>query len=153
MKRPFVDSALLGAPLSLGDLSRATGIPERRLRYYIEVGAVSPAIGRTRAAHYNSSHVRQVLAVVKALKDSRPITGLANRKGQEGPDTGAGLAPDWPAARMTANYRLTEHLSLVAEPALDAREKRLLKVLRAAARDFLMTKHGDSHGIRASAKR
>lgn len=152
MKQSLVVDAQVGALLTLRDLSAATGVSERRLRHYIEVGAVSPATGRTRAARYEARHIQEVVAVLKALKEGTPIIGMATREDQRRRAAAAGLASDWPAVRKPVIYQLTEHLALVAEGALDPREKRLLNALKATARDFLTKKHGEAHGVHASSK-
>lgn len=152
MKQSLVVDAQVGAMLTLRDLSEATGVSERRLRHYIEVGAVSPATGRTRAARYEARHIQEVVAVLKALKEGTPIAGLATREDQRRRAAAAGLPSDWPAVRKPVVYQLTQHLVLVAETSLDPREKRLLNVLKATARDFLTKKDGEANGIHASSK-
>lgn len=141
--------AQVGAPLTLRDLSEATGVSERRLRHYIEVGALSPAIGRTRAARYDARHLQEVVAVLTALNEGRPIAGMATQEDQRRRATAAGLASDWPAVRKPVIYQLTEHLALVAEAHLEPREKRLLNVLKTTARDFLTKKQAKAHDIHA----
>jgi DNA-binding transcriptional MerR regulator len=50
---------------SAEQLSQLTDIPKRTIRYYIQLGLVDRPIGETRAAHYVSAHLEQLLRVKK----------------------------------------------------------------------------------------
>ena len=45
------------------DLANIAGIPRRTIRYYVGMGLLNRPIGETRAAHYTSEHLRQLLEI------------------------------------------------------------------------------------------
>ncbi len=50
---------------SLDDLCSLSDTSKRTVRYYIQIGLVDPPIGSTKAAHYLSKHLDQLLTVRK----------------------------------------------------------------------------------------
>jgi len=54
---------------SLDELCTLTDLPKRTVRYYMQMGLVDRPIGETRAAHYLSAHLDQLLKV-KQLSDA-----------------------------------------------------------------------------------
>jgi DNA-binding transcriptional MerR regulator len=51
--------------LSLSDLAALVELPERTVRYYIQLGLVDRPDGETRAARYGARHVEQLVAIRK----------------------------------------------------------------------------------------
>jgi DNA-binding transcriptional MerR regulator len=54
---------------SLDELCTLTDLPKRTVRYYMQIGLVDRPIGETRAAHYLTAHLDQLLKV-KQLSDA-----------------------------------------------------------------------------------
>ena len=54
---------------SLDELCTLTDLPKRTVRYYMQMGLVNRPIGETRAAHYLTAHLDQLLKV-KQLADA-----------------------------------------------------------------------------------
>jgi DNA-binding transcriptional MerR regulator len=54
---------------SLVELCTLTDLPKRTVRYYMQMGLVNRPIGETRAAHYLTAHLDQLLKV-KQLTDA-----------------------------------------------------------------------------------
>ena len=54
---------------SLDELCTLTDLPKRTVRYYMQMGLVDRPIGETRAAHYLTAHLNQLLKV-KQLTDA-----------------------------------------------------------------------------------
>jgi DNA-binding transcriptional MerR regulator len=50
---------------SLDELAALADLPRRTVRYYIQLGLVDRPVGETRAAHYTTRHVEQLLAIRK----------------------------------------------------------------------------------------
>lgn len=48
---------------SLDELAALAELPRRTVRYYIQLGLVDRPIGETRAAHYTSKHLEQLLQI------------------------------------------------------------------------------------------
>lgn len=55
---------------SVEELSQLTDLPKRTIRYYIQLGLVDRPVGETKAAHYLSTHLEQLLRV-KLLTDAK----------------------------------------------------------------------------------
>ncbi|MCX8028194.1 MAG: MerR family transcriptional regulator [Thermodesulfovibrionales bacterium] len=54
---------------TIEELVEITGIPRRTIRYYIQIGLISPPAGRGRGGFYNDSHVSDLLRI-KELQQS-----------------------------------------------------------------------------------
>ena len=50
---------------SLDELCTLVELPKRTVRYYIQLGLVDRPVGETRAAHYTSSQLEQLLSIRK----------------------------------------------------------------------------------------
>lgn len=50
---------------SLDDLCTLVELPKRTIRYYVQLGLVDRPVGETRAAHYTSRHLEQLLQIRK----------------------------------------------------------------------------------------
>ena len=50
-------------PFTLDELCTLTDLTKRTVRYYMQLGLVERPIGETRAAHYTSRHLEQLLRV------------------------------------------------------------------------------------------
>jgi DNA-binding transcriptional MerR regulator len=55
--------------LSIDDLCTLSNLSKRTVRYYMQMGLVDRPVGETRAAHYTSKHLDQLLRV-KQLADA-----------------------------------------------------------------------------------
>lgn len=54
--------------MTVSQLARRTGIPPRRIRYYVSVRLLPPPVGRGRAAHYTERHLER-LQQITALRE------------------------------------------------------------------------------------
>ena len=61
MKRPETSTRTY----SLDELCTLSELPRRTVRYYIQLGLVDRPVGETRAAHYTSHHLEQLLQIRK----------------------------------------------------------------------------------------
>ena len=61
MKRPETPSRTY----SLDELCTLVELPKRTVRYYIQLGLVDRPVGETRAAHYSSRQLEQLLTIRK----------------------------------------------------------------------------------------
>ena len=61
MKRPETPTRTY----SLDELCTLSELPKRTVRYYIQLGLVDRPVGETRAAHYTSHHLEQLLQIRK----------------------------------------------------------------------------------------
>ena len=58
---------------SIDELCVITNLPKRTVRYYIQLGLVDRPIGETKAAHYLSQHLDQLLRVKKLTEARVPL--------------------------------------------------------------------------------
>jgi len=58
---------------SIDELCVITNLPKRTVRYYIQLGLVDRPIGETKAAHYLSKHLDQLLRVKKLTEARVPL--------------------------------------------------------------------------------
>jgi len=58
---------------TLDALSQLTDLPKRTIRYYIQLGLVDRPVGETRAAHYMTTHLDQLLRVKKLAESRVPL--------------------------------------------------------------------------------
>lgn len=58
---------------SIDELCVITNLPKRTVRYYIQLGLVDRPIGETKAAHYLSHHLYQLLRVKKLTEARVPL--------------------------------------------------------------------------------
>lgn len=141
----------LGAPdatpprLSRTDLLKMAGITSRQLTYYIQCGAVSPPIGRTRSAAYTLDHVKQAKRVRHHLSSEMTVAQIAeafSRGGKGLQKLRRSTAPAWPRQAQRATiYRVSEGIHVFASEELLPTEtfiiKRLLKAGELTAKERL----------------
>ena len=58
---------------SIDELCVITNLPKRTVRYYIQLGLVDRPVGETKAAHYLSEHLDQLLRVKKLTEARVPL--------------------------------------------------------------------------------
>jgi len=49
--------------LSIGELSDATGVTRRTIRFYVQRGLLPPPLGGGRGSYYTEAHLLRLLAV------------------------------------------------------------------------------------------
>lgn len=63
MAAPFQRLPMTTKTFTLDELCALTDSPKRTVRYYMQIGLVDRPIGETRAAHYLSRHLEQLLRI------------------------------------------------------------------------------------------
>lgn len=63
MAAPFQRLLMTTKTFTLDELCALTDSPKRTVRYYMQIGLVDRPIGETRAAHYLSRHLEQLLRI------------------------------------------------------------------------------------------
>jgi len=66
-----------GARFSLSDLARASGIPERTIRFYIQEGIVPRPEGVRRGAYYQVRHLEALLTASRLVASGMSLTAVA----------------------------------------------------------------------------
>ncbi len=65
---------------TLEALASECDVSLRQVRRWIRQGAVSPGTGRMRSGNFTHEHVRQVLAIKRALDNQVTLADLAERR-------------------------------------------------------------------------
>ena len=64
------------AQFSLEDLCKATGLPQRTVRYYIQTGLIERPEGAGRGAFYGQRHLDQLLLVVACQRKGMSLDAI-----------------------------------------------------------------------------
>lgn len=97
------------ARLTLEDLCKATGLPQRTVRFYIQTGLVDRPEGAGRGAFYTQRHLDQLLLVVASQRKGLSLDAIREFATQPG------AAPAAPASsRVHGSVEVWSHL-LIAD--------------------------------------
>ncbi|MCX2727538.1 helix-turn-helix domain-containing protein [Thermomicrobium sp. 4228-Ro] len=76
--------------LSIHELAERSGVPPRRIRYYVAKGLLPPPLGRGPSARYGRQHLERLRAI-KELRERRlGLEAIRERFAQSWPETPAG---------------------------------------------------------------
>ena len=97
---------------SLAEIAALVELPERTVRYYIQLGLVDRPIGETRAAHYLPSHLEQLLQIRKWTAAGVSLERIRELLSGEPPPVpqrprGAGSVEVWSHLVVTDGVELT----------------------------------------------
>jgi DNA-binding transcriptional MerR regulator len=100
---------------SLDELAALADLPRRTVRYYIQLGLVDRPVGETRAAHYTTWHVEQLLAIRKWTQAGVSLERIRELLSGEVPPVpprprGAGSVEVW------SHLVLADSVELMLEP-------------------------------------
>jgi DNA-binding transcriptional MerR regulator len=100
---------------SLDELAALADLPRRTVRYYIQLGLVDRPVGETRAAHYTTRHVEQLLAIRKWTQAGVSLERIRELLSGEVPPVpprprGAGSVEVW------SHLVLADSVELMLEP-------------------------------------
>jgi len=135
------DPAAPPPTLSLAELAALVELPERTVRYYIQLGLVDRPDGETRAARYAHRHLEQLLAIRKwqragvSLERIRELLQAPEPAPDQAPPArprGAGTVEVW------SHLVVADGVELTLEPGragLDAAQVR--ELFRAVTRAYL----------------
>jgi DNA-binding transcriptional MerR regulator len=110
-----MDPSTPPARYTLDELASLVGLPRRTVRYYIQLGLVSRPTGETRAAYYTTTHLEQLLTVVKYTKTGISLERIADllREPQTPPPV---AAPRVGMVEVRSHLTLADGVELVIEP-------------------------------------
>lgn len=121
---------------SLFELASLVDLPERTVRYYIQLGLVDRPEGETRAARYSQRHVEQLLEIRKwqqaglSLERIRELLADPSAKGPPPRRRGAGTVEVWSHLVIDEGVELTINPS--AAGLTSAQVRRLFQEVAAA---------------------
>jgi DNA-binding transcriptional MerR regulator len=121
--------------LSIHELATRSGVPARRIRYYIAEGLLPPPRGRGRAAHYGPEHL-EGLQAIQALR--RQHVGLDEiRRRLQPHDRTAGTAGARVDGALWHHWELRPGVLLLARADLGERELGRVEALVSMAQRLL----------------
>jgi DNA-binding transcriptional MerR regulator len=80
-----VDQDDMPEVMSASQLANRTGVPVRRIRFYVAEGLLSPPQGRGRAAHYTTAHLERLQQIIALRESNLGLDEIKERLGD--PDT------------------------------------------------------------------
>lgn len=66
-----------GSRFSLSDLARASGVPERTIRFYIQQGLVPRPEGSKRGSYYEAKHLEALLTTARLVASGLSLSAVA----------------------------------------------------------------------------
>ena len=104
---------------TLDELATLAELPRRTVRYYIQIGLVSPPEGRGPGAHYGPRHLEQLLTIRKWQGAGLSLERI--RELLAGEEGGAPVPPPRPRGRgaveVWSHVVVDEGIELLIEPA------------------------------------
>jgi DNA-binding transcriptional MerR regulator len=70
--------------MTIRQLSTLSGVPARRIRYYVHEGLLAPPLGQGRAAHYGSDHLIRLREVQRLRNLNIGLDEIRRRLGEPG---------------------------------------------------------------------
>ncbi|NLI48743.1 MAG: MerR family transcriptional regulator [Acidobacteria bacterium] len=135
---------------SIGELSEATGVSRRTIRYYVQRGLIPPPLGAGRGHYYTTAHLERLRRIRSLQDDALSLDAIAARLDGAGP---ADVATEPPVAGPSALW-----LRLPVAPGLEvhleggrfrispARLQRLAQAVAACCRDIVPPLEGTETG-------
>lgn len=78
-RRRAVPIRATGPTWSITALASEAGVTERRIRKWIEKGALMPAIGRGVNAYYTAEHLERIRLILTILDDNMTLADIRDR--------------------------------------------------------------------------
>jgi len=136
--------------LSIGELSDATGVTRRTIRYYVQRGLIPPPLGAGRGHYYTAAHLERLRRIRYLQDDALSLDAIAARLDGPAPSDGAAEAPGaGPSAlwlRLQVAPGLEVHLEGGRFRVSPARLRRLAQAVAACCRDIVPPLEGTETG-------
>lgn len=148
LKAIMRDKASRGMTLTRGELVLATGLSERQLRHYIQIGTIDRHAGPAKAPHYTLRHIQQADETRKYIAEQIPLARLADKRA----DTASakrhrGPPSDWASSIASQTMKLSEHLVVLSLGTLSPQEKLLRREIRLLAWEMLVEASSRGHTV------
>jgi DNA-binding transcriptional MerR regulator len=138
----IMDNNHLPEQPSLAELSAATGIPGRTIRFYIAQGLLAGPQTSGRTAHYTLDHVGRLQAIQKAKQEGLTLGEIRRRL--DGPEE----KPGSPAPAPIEVFCLCPEVTVLLRADAPARRrKRLLEALAAFSRAVASNDPSPAHTL------
>lgn len=70
--------------MTISQLARRSGVPARRIRYYVSERLLPPPVGRGRAAHYTDQHLERLRQISTLREVNLSLDEIRERLGEPG---------------------------------------------------------------------
>jgi DNA-binding transcriptional MerR regulator len=122
--------------MSVSQLARQTGVPARRIRYYVSERLLPLPIGRGRASHYTTAHLERLQQII-ALRESN--LGLEEIRDRLGEVESVSSERETPTAFPVTwqRWEIVPGVEIHAREDLDARTLSTVRVMVGAVRHVL----------------
>lgn len=74
-----------GPRFAIGELADAAGVSRRAVRFYVQRGLLAPPLGVGRGAHYDASHLAQLLEIKRRQEAGVSLDAIADTFALAGP--------------------------------------------------------------------
>ncbi|HEU4793953.1 MAG TPA: helix-turn-helix domain-containing protein [Nitrolancea sp.] len=119
--------------MTIRDLATRSGVPARRIRYYVAEGLLAPPIGQGRAAHYGSSHLFRLRKIRELRQANLGLDEIKQRIGEpEAPDVRRS-----PASQTWRRWEILPGVELHTRGDLEPEVAELARLFVSLAREAL----------------
>ncbi len=129
--------------LSIHELAARSGVPGRRIRYYIAEGLLPPPHGRGRAAHYGPEHLERLVEIQTLRSQHLGLDEIRQRLQRH-----AERVQSPADGSLWRHWQLRPGVWLMARADLDETEMQRVEALASMARQLLgdTGRGGERHG-------
>lgn len=99
---------------SVDELTAASGLPRRTIRYYIQLGLVDRPVGETRAAHYGWQHLSRLLRIRELTERGHSLEQISRLL--NGPPREVRVGPTPGTISIQSRVHLAPGLALTIDP-------------------------------------
>lgn len=119
--------------MTIRELAARSGVPARRIRYYVAEGLIAPPIGQGRAAHYRASHLSRLRKIRELRQANLGLEEIKRRLGEpETPD-----AQRSPASHTWRRWEILPGVELHTRADLEPEVAELARLFASLAREAL----------------
>lgn len=119
-----------GARFTMNELVDATFTPARTIRYYIEKGLLSPALGRGRSSYYTSAHVEELAKIRELRARNLSLDEIRDALAEEATPQEQPLGEQW--TRVTLLPDLELYVRDGAPEYVEALARQIVRLVEAA---------------------
>jgi DNA-binding transcriptional MerR regulator len=122
--------------ITVTQLSERTGVPVRRIRYYVSEGLLPPPVGRGRASYYTSAHLERLQHIIALREVNLSLDEIRERLGDVERVTPSNDVPS-PVAHSWRRWEIVPGVEMHARQDLDERTLSTIRVMVGAVRHVL----------------
>ena len=121
--------------MTITQLAEQSGVPPRRIRYYVSERLIPPPVGKGRAAHYTQRHLHRLNQISAFREVNLSLSEIRYRIGEDAPVGGS--SREIPGAQSWRRWEVVPGVVLHAREDLDATTMSAVRVMVGAIRHVL----------------